>query len=334
MAPETIVGARPLPTLIGLFLVLGVPAMSQEPTPRPGQVKLRAGDLRLVLADNQAYGEVHRAGYNGVSELYNQGGERSLFVPAYAGLNFEHIFSGDAASYDRDKFEPRLAPMRLVRLGDTTYDLRQDRTEGWPLNTTMTFEVAPPDAIDLTVRCVPLADAWAKHGYIGLFFASYIESPEDMAIHFIGRSRPGQGDPTPRWIRHLPPAHGESASHRPAGSDWDPPLDPGFPLTLVSGHSPYEYRYPFYYGVSHGKAVVFMFDRPEGGEVRLAQSPSGGGEGNPAWDFVFFKRGYRVGEMFHFRMRLVYRDFRGAEDVVRAYEDWSGQSVERPHPGR
>jgi hypothetical protein len=38
--------------------------------------------------------------------------------------------------------------------------------------------------------------------------------------------------------------------------------------------------------------------------------------------------------MFHLRMRLVYRDFRGAEDVVRAYEEWSGQSVERPHPGR
>jgi len=334
VAPETTQGARPLPTLIGLFLALGVPAMSEEPAPRPGQVELRTGDLRLVLADNQAYGEAHRAGYNGVSELNHQGGEPSLFVPAYAGLNFEHIFSGDAASYDRDKFEPRLAPMQLVRVGDTTYDLRQDRTEGWPLHTTMTFEAASPDAIDLTVRCVPLDDAWAKHGYIGLFFASYIESPEDMAIHFIGRSRPGRGDPTPRWIRHVPPAHGESASHRPAGSDWDPALDPGFPLTLVSGHSPYEYVYPFYYGVSRGKAAVFMFERPEGGEIRLAQSPSGGGEGNPAWDFVFFKRGYRVGEVFHLRMRLVYRDFRGAEDVVRAYEEWSGQSVERPQPGR
>jgi hypothetical protein len=319
---------RSFAALAGGLLVLGAAAMSEEPL--PGRVELRAGDLRLVLADNQPYGEAHRAGYNGVSELYHGGSERTLFVPAYAGLNFEHVFSGDSASYGWHKFEPRLAPMRLVRGDDSTYDLRQDRTESWPLRTTMTFTLAPPDAIDLTVRCVPLADAWAKHGYIGLFFASYIQSPEDMAIHFIGRSRPGLGDPTPRWIRHVPPAHGESASHRPAGSGWDPPLDPGFPITLVSGHSPHEYLYPFYYGVSHGKAVLFMFEPPEEGELRLAQSPSGGGEGNPAWDFVLFQREYGVGRAFHLRMRLVYRDFGGVEDLVQAYEEWSGQRVERP----
>lgn len=303
-----------------------------DPPPSLGHVEIRAGDLRLVLADNAAYGEVHRDGYNGVSELDHGSSGRSLFVPSYAGLNLEHIFSGDAASYDVDKFEPRLAPMQLVQITDTRYDLRQDRTGSWPLLTTTTFEVTPPDAIDLTVRCTPLAEAWAKHGYIGLFYASYIDSPEDMAIHFIGRSRPGEGDPTPRWIRHLPPAHGESASHRPAGSGWDPPLDPGFPIVLVAGHSPYEYLHPFYYGVSHGKALILMFERPEGGEIRFAQSPSGGGDGNPAWDFLFLKRGYRVGETFHFRMRAVYRDFRGVEDIVRTYEDWSGETVERP-PG-
>jgi hypothetical protein len=301
-----------------------------DPSSSLGHVELRAGNLRLVLADNQAYGEIHRAGYNGVSELEHGDSGRNLFVPRYAGLNLEHIFSGDADSYGRDTFEPRLAPMRLVRVADTRYDLRQNRTESWPLLTTMTFSLAPPDAIDLKVRCVPLADAWSKHGYIGLFFASYIDAPEDLAIHFIGRSRPGEGDPAPRWIRHLPTAHGEAACHRPAGSDWDPPLDPGLPIVLVSGVSPYEYLYPFYYGVSHGKVLILMFERRTGDELRFAQSPSGGGDGNPAWDFIFLKQGYRVGEMFHFRMRAVYRDFRGVEDVVRTYEAWSGKRVERP----
>lgn len=316
-----------------LLLLAGPVAAARggdDPPPSLGHAEIRAGDLRLVLADNAAYGAVHRAGYNGISELDHGGSGRSLFVPSYAGLNLEHIFSGDAASYDADKFEPRLAPMRLVRDSDTRYDLRQDGTENWPLLTTMTFEVAPPDAIDLTVRCVPLADAWAKHGYVGLFFASYIDSPEDMAIHFIGRSRPDESDPTARWIRHLPRAHGEAASHRPAGSDWDPPLDPAFPIMLVSGLSPYEYLYPFYYGVSHGKALILMFERSKGGEIRFAQSPSGGGEGHPAWDFLFLKRGYQVGEAFHFRMRAVYRDFRGVEDIVHTYEAWSGERVELP----
>jgi hypothetical protein len=317
---------------LGVVGVIAAAGRGGDDDPRSvGRAELRVGDLRLVLADNQAYGDVHRAGYNGVSELEHGGRGRSLFVRDYAGLNFEHVFSGDASSYGWDKFEPRRAPMRLVRGGERRYDLHQDRTEHWPLLTTMTFEATPPDAIDLTVRGVPLADAWRKHGYIGLFFASYIESPEDMALHFIGRSRPGRGDPTPRWIRHVPPTHGELACHRPAGSDWDPPLDPDLPIVLVSGLSSYEYVYPFYYGVSHGKVFVCMFERPGGDdEVRFAQSPSGGGEGNPAWDFIFLKRRYRVGEEFQFRMRAVYRDFRGVEDVLETYEAWSGERVERP----
>ena len=85
--------------------------------------RVNVGDFRwnghlknFVLADNQAYGGEHRAGYNGVSELHHRADERSLFVPAYAGLNFEHIFSGDAASYDRDKFEPRLSDIEVIHI--------------------------------------------------------------------------------------------------------------------------------------------------------------------------------------------------------------------------
>jgi len=105
-----------------------------------------------------------------------------------------------------------------------------------------------------------------------------------MAIQFIGRSRPGQGDKAPRWIKHLPPSHGVSASHRPAGSDWDPTFDEGFKITLASGFSDFEYLYPFYFGRSGDKVLVMMFEKAhDGGEMRFAQSPSGGGDGNPAW---------------------------------------------------
>ncbi len=282
----------------------------------------------VVIADNRAYGSLHRAGYNGVSELLDATG-RNLFVPFYAGLNFEHIFSGDHTTYAWSIFEPRRFPMRLVRTSTNVLELRQPRTENWPLRTTMTFTAAASDSIDLVVRCVPLRDAWAKHGYIGLFFASYIDSPSDRSIHFIGRSRPGRGDSAPRWITHLSPNHGTTSSHRPAGSNWDPPLDPGFEISLAAGHSDYEYTAPFYFGVSHGKAIVFLFEKPAGDdELRFAQSPTGGGRTNPAWDFVFYKRDYRVGEEFSFRMRLVIREFTNRADIARLYEEWSGQRVE------
>jgi hypothetical protein len=76
-----------------------------------------------------------------------------------------------------------------------------------------------------------------------------------------------------------------------------------------------------------------MFRRPrDGSELRFAQSPSGGGSGNPAWDFAYYQRGYEVGREFCFQGRAVLREFKGAEDVVRLYEEWSGEKVARPAP--
>lgn len=287
--------------------------------------------LRVVIADNAAHPPVHGAGYNGVADLsLAAAGQSNLFVPYYAGLNLEHILSGDAASYGWHIFEPRQAPLELRRMGRYRAEMQQERTEHWPLRSRLVFEVKE-DAVDLTYFGTPLDDVWQKHGYIGVFFASYIQAPEDLAIQFIGRSRPGLGDATPRWIRHVPPKHGVSASHRPAGSTWDPTFDEGFKITLASGFSEFEYVYPFYFGRSGENVLVMMFEKPkEGGEMRFAQSPSGGGTGNPAWDFVYFRRDYAIGKEFRFRVRAVYRKYTNEEDIVRLYERWSGERVLRP----
>jgi len=292
---------------------------------------LETGKLRVVIADNTAYPPTHSAGYNGVAELRLAGANQpNLFVPLYAGLNLEHIFSGDAASYGWHTFDPRQAPMELRQVSKRRVELRQGRTAHWPLRSRLVFEVKD-DAIDLTYYGTPLEDLWRKHGYIGVFFASYIDAPEDLAIQFIGRSRPGRGDATPRWIKHLPTSHGVGASHRPAGSTWDPTFDDGFNITLASGFSDFEYVYPFYFGRSGENVLILMFEQPRaGGEMRFAQSPSGGGTGNPAWDFVYFRRDYAVGREFTFRVRAVYRKFTNVEDIVRLYERWSGEKVRQP----
>jgi hypothetical protein len=294
-------------------------------------VPIESSKLHVVVADNDAYEPQHRAGYNGVAELRLAGSTQpNLFVPLYSGLNLEHFFSGDAASFAWDIFEPRRAPMELRRTANRRVELRQEQTEHWPIRSRLVYDVKG-DAIDLTYLGTPLQDVWNKHGYVGVFFASYIQAPEDMAIQFIGRSRPGRGDSTPRWIKHLPQSHGHAANHRPAGSTWDPSFDQGFKIPLAAGFSDYEYVYPFYFGRSGENVVVFMFEKPRaGGEMRFAQSPSGGGTGNPAWDFMYFRRDYAVGREFRFQVRTVYRKFTSVEDVVRLYERWSGVSVHRP----
>ena len=292
---------------------------------------LKTKKLRAVIADNQSYGTEHRAGYNGVSELrLAEEGQNNLFVANYAGLNLEHVFSGDTASYGWNIFEPRRAPMQLIRRSKNRVELRQEQTGHWPLRSRLVFAVKA-DAIDLTYYGTPLEDIWKKHGYLGVFFASYIQSPEDMAIQFIGRSRPGRGDPTPRWIKPLPEKHGVAANHRPAASDWDPPFDDGFNLDLVKGVSDFEYLYPFYFGRSGENVFVMMFKRTGAeGELRFAQSPSGGGKGNPAWDFAYFRHDYAVNREFSFRVRAVYRKFTSVEDVVHLYERWLGEKVNCP----
>lgn len=331
MCPPAISAAAPASAPAGLVLLVSLTAASCGEVAIAHTARLETKQLRVVIADNQAYGRDHRAGYNGVSELrLVSSDQQNLFVPLYAGLNLEHIFSGDAASYGWNIFEPRRAPMQLIQRSKRRGELRQERTEHWPLRSRLLFEVKD-GAIDLTYSGTPLEDAWKEHGYIGVFFASYIHAPEDSAIQFIGRSRPGRGDATPRWIKHLPEQHGVAANHRPAGSTWDPSFDDGFKLSLVTGFSDFEYLYPFYFGRSGENVFVLMFERPHaGGEMRFAQSPSGGGPGNPAWDFVYFRRDYAVNREFSFRLRAVYRKFTTVEDVVRLYERWSGEKVKRP----
>jgi len=293
--------------------------------------QLDTAKLQVVIADNEAYGPEHKGGYNGVAELHLAGAEeKNLFVPTYAGLNLEHVFSGDATSFGWNIFEPRRVPMQLIRHSPNRVELRQERTEHWPLRSRLIYEVKD-GAIDFTYHGTPLADVWKKHGYIGVFFASYINAPEDMAIQFIGRSRPGQGSAQSRWIKHLPEKHGVAASHRPAGSNWDPGTDDGFQLTLVTGNSEFEYLYPFYFGRSGENVFMLMLERTaDDGELRFAQSPSGGGKGNPAWDFVYFRRNYAINREFSIRVHAVYRKFSSVEEVVRLYENWSGEKVELP----
>jgi hypothetical protein len=320
---------------LGLFIRCG-PALGQPPPAVPTAdgrpiaesiARVESDKLRVTIADNEAFAPTHRAGYNGVAELSLSSEARNLFVPQYAGLNFEHIFSGDGQSFGWNIFEPRRVPMRLIRRSTTRIELTQERTEHWPLRSRLIYELQG-DAIDFTYCATPLADVWQKHRYIGVFFASYIQQPEDMSIEFIGRSRPGRGDPRPRWIKHLPTKHGVAASHRAAGSTWDPPLDDGFNIDLVKGASDFEYLHPFYFGRSGDNVFVMMFERPRGNsEVRFAQSPSGGGAGNPAWDFVWYQRDYEIGREFCFRARAVLRKFTGRAEVVRLYEQWSGDKV-------
>ncbi|MHC4331952.1 MAG: hypothetical protein ACYSWW_27955 [Planctomycetota bacterium] len=285
--------------------------------PNKPYVVLQRQDIEAVVVSNEAVDDEvlpgHRAGYSGVASLKHIDRNENLFVPFYAGLNFEHIHDGTVQPRDI-LFEPRQAPMEIRSVNKHTVELYQQPTPHWQLESWLRYELLDDGVIEMTLECVPHSRTF-KHDYIGLFFASYINQPESLDIHFMGRPNGAAGS-EPKWIRGVTPAHGEFSTHRSADDNRDFPHDAEFPLSLVFNFSDYRYSQPWYYGVSGGMALVLMF-RPCD-EVRLSQSPSGGGKGNPAWDFQWFVPEYEVGRRYRFVMRTMYLPFESQEQLIKA----------------
>jgi len=280
-------------------------------------VVLERGDVRAVIANNDAVDDEvlagHRAGYSGLASLTGRGRDENLFVPFYAGLNFEHIHDGTAQPRDI-LFEPRRAPMKMRQIDTHTAELHQPPTPHWQLESRLRYEMLADGAIEMTLECVPHGRTF-KNDYIGLFFASYIHQPESLDIHFPGHPA-GDTRGEPKWIRGVTPAHGTRPTHLSVDDNRRFPHDAEFPLTLVFNRSNHRYREPWYYGVSGPMALVLIF-RPQD-QVRFSQSPSGGGNGNPAWDFQWFVPRYKVGRRYRFVMRAMYVPFKSPEQIVEA----------------
>jgi hypothetical protein len=281
-------------------------------------VVLERGDTRAIVVDNAegAAPELseHRAGYNGVASLTHRDRQANLFVPLYAGLNFEHIHDGTTAGLI-EKFEPRRSPMQLRRIDLHTVEVYQPPTANWKLESCGRYHILEDGVIEYTFECIPRAGGY-RGGYIGLFWASYIYQPEDGAIFFKGRRHGGAGPA--RWIRAVSPRHGIASTHAPAAFPTLPAVEDDFPLTLVNHPSEYVCSEPWFFGVSHGMAFALMFRERD--RIWIAQSPSGGGRGNPAWDFQWFIQDYQVGEAYGFVMRAAYLPYGSPGQVERETE--------------
>ena len=173
------------------------------------------------------------------------------------------------------------------------------------------YQLLDDGTIEYTFECIPRAKAY-RHDYIGLFWASYIHAPAERAILFKGRT--AGSNAVARWIKGVTPKHGTDSTHRPTGVATLPPVDGDFPLTLVNHPSKFEYTEPWYYGVSHDMAFVQMFRQSD--HIWMAQSPTGGGNANPAWDFQWFIPKPQIGKAYGFVMRAAYVPFESREQLI------------------
>lgn len=308
--------------------ILGAPAA--EPPPRTSlansrvhftvpdkpYVVLQRGDIEVVVVDNRAVDDAvlpgHRAGYGGLASLKHARQPCNLFVPAYAGLNFEHILDG--TTQERAVlFEPRNVPMQLRVVNQHIVELYQAPTPHYGVESCHRFELRADGTIEMTFECIPRRATWAN-GYLLFFWASYIDRPESLDIHFLGQTEGAAGGP--HWIRGVTPKHGVNATHRAFNDQLAlAHVDP-FPLELPFGFSRHRYTEPWYFGVCRGMAFAQSFRARD--QVRLTQSPSGGGNGCPAWDFQWAIPNCCVNQRYQLIMRVNYTPWNGDADENKA----------------
>jgi hypothetical protein len=283
-----------------------------------GHDTFKAGDLTAVIGDNSAAGD-HKALYNGVWNLIHRTEKRSLFVPAYAGLNLEHIFDGSKRDMDDSGkifFEPRHAPMTFKKISGTEAELHQPPTPTFHLESWTRFRLVEPHYLDLSFRCVATQHVFA-HEYIGLFWASYINAPPDKSLYFRGGGL---------WQQLCTQRHNDKSTVRHRDDKIELKFDAEQRDSLFRNLSPLRFDEPFYYGLFHGHVYVLMFDRADG--VRFTHSPSGGGVNkeaettNPAWDFQFLVPKYEVKKEYGFKARVVYREACSRAEIVKEYQKW------------
>jgi hypothetical protein len=290
---------------------------------------LRGGDLTAVVGDNEGYGD-HRAGYNGLHRLVHAAEGETLFVPSVAGMNLEHVFDGDQELRDVDGerrvfFEPRRAPMSLKKISEVEVELHQPPTPTFHLESWTRFRLVAPHFVDFHFRCRATQHVF-KHGYIGLFWASYINAPEDRSKYFRDRGA---------WQQLCTQRHNLHSTVLGRDDAFEAKFTPGLGDALYQHFSPLKYDEPFFYGLFRGQEMVLAFDprsiRPQGALVRFTHSPSGGGSNaerqttNPAWDFQFLVPKYDVLEEYGLRARLTYRPRTSRAEILRDVAAWLGE---------
>ncbi|MDF1859213.1 MAG: hypothetical protein P1U87_03295 [Verrucomicrobiales bacterium] len=284
----------------------------------------QVGDLTAVIGDNAADEALsHRAGYNGLWSLHHKEGDRSFFVPGIAGLNFEHIISGEGEA-DKDVFfEPRRSPMSFRRLSESSAELHQPPTNTFYLESWTTFSLVAPHYIDMTFRFRATQHVFDR-GYIALFWASYMNAPTDKSLYFRG-GREGNAGPE-MWQQLCTPSHNRDSTVRHTKDEFEMTFAEGAPDALYKNFSPQRFAHPYYYGNFDDITMAYLFDRSEG--IRFTHSPSGGGVNrvlettNPAWDFSFLVPNYEVAKEYQFRMRAVFRPRCSRADVDMEFASW------------
>lgn len=297
------------------------------------------------VADNTSLG-IHRQGYNGIASLIPRRTGNNLFVPTFAGLNYETISLAGLAPYRHSsgsKFEPRCDPMHLEHADGNQVTLIQPETSHAHVSARITFSVEEPHYLHQQIELISHRRFCAKtqKNTLRSLWASYIHMPADRHVYmkldettpdtedWVGVTkenhnvrelliRPLPNDQELSAEQHL--AAMKSQAHLPTGQVSPQTWSSTAPSSISGG------PLHFYYGICHNNILfLMMFKQPE--RFRFAYSPCGGGEQpawSPAWDYVLHLDDVEIEKRYRWDICLVVKEYSGRSDIwqeVQRYRD-------------
>jgi hypothetical protein len=206
--------------------------------------------------------------------------------------------------------------MTFRKVSDSEAELHQPATPTYWLESWTRIKLVAPHYIDFTFRCRATQHVF-RHGFIGLFWANYINAPEDKSLYFRGDGR---------WQQLCTQEHNDHSTVLHRGDKFELTFSAVPGNTLYRNLSPLKFDEPFYYGLFRKQVFLLMFDRSAG--IRFTHSPSGGGFNkesqttNPAWDFQFILPTYEVLREYGFRARAVYRERCSRQHILQEFTNW------------
>jgi hypothetical protein len=280
----------------------------------------QAGNLTAVIGDNEAYAG-HRTGYNGVHRLTHRTNPKSLFT--VTGLNLEHIFDGDQDLRGdvKVRFEPRNFPMTLTKISESEAELHQEETPTFHLESWTRFKLLAPHYVDITFRCKPLQHVF-RHGYIGLFWASYIDDPENKSIYF----RDDKG-----WVQLCTQTHDDQSTVLSVDNKIELKFTPDTQETLYKNFSPLRFSDPVYYGLFGTLNTSSCLIVRRGFASPIHRAPAGRHSANEvAWDWQFIIPTYDVLREYGYRARVVYRQRCSRAEVLNEFRTLRAALTKEP----
>lgn len=281
-------------------------------------IKIKTPVLSITFADNESHRWKHKSGYNGISRIIHRTNKglfsrrKNIFVDYYAGLNLEHYFNNNF--HDRhEMFHPRNYPMALKRTRENFVELHQDPYAPWFINYDAVFNVTAPNCVDFCLQFTPKNVTIENSDFLGVFYASYINQPRTLGFNFLSDDK---------WNYFETTKHGEKSTVCGNKSCKDVSFSNRLNKHwLFTQYADILYDKPFYFGLNDKLMYLIMFDDNEK-QVRFCHSPSGAGNGNPAWDFFITYPKPEKNKTYCVSGRLIIDQFQSKERIIEFWKKW------------